>query len=211
MDLCMSAPLEFAVMLGAGCVPAVMQQGEIYEGAGDVFWQEKRCVTIAAGPHWGLFSIPVTGMQAFLSLLQWLVVDITCTLGTKRSHVSAIRIWVCKSPSMTQQISCWELACAVYRMQIQQFACMYLFIFCWRWGYRELLCSSCQKTLTLRMWQGIPSFLLLSNVRDFLIWWRDQVAAHGGVCPQPAELPAFFFLRASCERLHPWWVSFGWL
>lgn len=92
MDLCMSAPLEFAVMLGAGCVPAVMQQGEIYEGAGEVFWQEKRCVTIAAGPHWGLFSIPAAGMQAFLTLLLWLVVDITCPLGTKRSHVSTIRL-----------------------------------------------------------------------------------------------------------------------
>ena len=88
----MSAPLEFAVMLGAGCVPAVMQQGEIYEGAGEVFWQEKRCVTTAAGPHRGLFSILVAGMQAFLTLLQWLVVDITCTLGTKRSQVSTIRL-----------------------------------------------------------------------------------------------------------------------
>lgn len=42
-----------------------------------------------------------------------------------------------------------------------------------------------------RMWQVILGFLLLSNVKDFLIWWSTQVALHEGACPQRVELPAY--------------------
>lgn len=43
----MSACLEFVALPKAGYVPAMMQQGKIYDCAGVVFWQKKRFVIIA--------------------------------------------------------------------------------------------------------------------------------------------------------------------
>lgn len=118
-----------------------------------------------------------------------------------------------KSLGMTQHISRWDLACVVCEMQTAQFAWYLHHVaatvkvtkihFC-----RDQPCGSlCQKKLTLRMWQGIPSFLLLSNVRDFLIWWSTQVAPHGGVCPQRVELPAFppRFMWETCPVVSAVW------
>ena len=99
------------------------------------------------------------------------------------------------------------------KMQIAQFAChIYHVVFSAEapkscFCRVKPCCSFCQKKLNMRMSPGIPSFLLLSNVRDFLIWWSTQVALRGGVCSQRWNF--LLFLHAVFERLFWRYVMFG--
>lgn len=60
-------------------------------------------------------------------------------------------------------------------------------------------CSYCYGKLPLMMWWGILSFLLLSNLKDFLLWWSNQVApAWRGV--SAVRVASWLF---SAFRCHP--------
>ena len=95
---------------------------------------------------------------------------------------------------MTQHISRWELCLCSLWDESKTHICLFLTLLLLL-GLKYLLVSVMLLVLSdemksVRMWQGIPSFLLLSNARDFLIWWGTPL--HGGACPQRVELPVGF-------------------
>lgn len=115
----MYASLEFAMMSKQ---PVGMQRGQIYESAVVVFWQEKRCVTIAgAGGDTGDCLVSRSRYAGFLTLLQWLCRGFTCKLGTEGNHVSTSTLWLGKISSAWHSIfhagNCLPLFCAKCKLR----------------------------------------------------------------------------------------------
>lgn len=194
MDLCMSACLEFVALPKAGYVPAVMQQGKIYDCAGVVFG--KRSALSLLQLKLGTAYHPLSRYTCFLIQLQWPVVDLLANKGPRQIMHQQAHFKYAK-------LSAWH---SIYFMLGAHSCCLQnakkrnlhvVISISLTLPKGQSVCFSVELSCVarfVRKWQGIPSFLLLSNVRDFLIWWINQVAPHGGACPKRVELPVFFLL-----------------
>lgn len=196
MDLFMSACLEFVALPKADCVPAMTQQGKIYDSAGIVFGQRSALslLQLKLGNH-----LPSQSRYAcFLIQLQWLVVDIHANRDQGK-HASTSPLWVCKPLSMTQHIlhagSSLMLFAKCKKHNLHVTFSVLLILpkvqsVCFLRG-AQLCCWFCQKVirhpqlLAAKQRKGFPNMVKLPGCSA----WRGVSTARGASC---------FFPHSSC-------------